>query len=57
MTGQRSAAVEGDHVEQRRRQVDLAARGVGVGPVQVADDALGVEQPAVLAEILPRVGS
>ena len=44
--GERRAAVEGDHVGQRGRDVDGgAARGaveLGVGAVQVADYPLGV---------------
>ncbi len=52
---QRAAAVVGDHVGQRRDDVDTRTeRGeveFGVGAVEVADDALRIEEAGVLSEV------
>ena len=56
MAAQRLAAVVGDHVEEGGRHVEFRAGfpglvEVGVGAVQVADDALAIVQAGLLAQV------
>ena len=53
VTGERLTAVIGDHVGQRRDNVDVRALRlkVPIRPVEVADDPLRVQPVRVLAEI------